>query len=125
MFEEEKVLTSINNYLQKLVLIINGKASFGIFGFKFIKKNRVDDILCCIEATLPSEYKDTVKRLGSRDFKGYNCYLELLESFKKYKSPSSEHYMIKYNIVLRQITVLKPSIKTDLKKVSQDNINKF
>ena len=121
MFDEEKTLENINNYLKKLMFIINNNASFTIFGFKFIKKNRVDDIFCCIEGTFPKEYRDEIKRLGVQTFKGYNCYVELLDSFKKYKSLSSDYYMVKYNIALRQITVLRTSLKADFKKVSKEN----
>ena len=123
MFDEEKTLENINNYLKKLTLIINNNASFTILGFKFISKNRVDDIFCCIEGTFPKEYRDTIRRLGTHSFKGYNCYLELLNSFKRYKSLSSDHYMVKYNIALRQITVLKSSLRADFKKLLKDNIN--
>ena len=125
MFDEEKTLENINNYLKKMTMVINSNASFSIFGFKFIKRNRVDDVLCCIEATLPKEYKDAIRKHGAQKFRGYSCYLELLDSFKKYKSFSPDHYIVKHNIVLRQITVLKSSIQSDFRKVAQENINKL
>ena len=125
MFNEDEVLEKINNYLKKLTSIINNDAKFSIFGIKFIKKKRIDDLLCCIEATLPKEYKDAIRKLGAQNFAGYTCYTELLNSFRKNKSLFADNYMIRHNIVLRQISVLKTSIRRDFKKVTQDNTNKF
>jgi hypothetical protein len=121
MSGHEKKLENINNYLKKIQMIISNNSSFSIFGFKFVKKKSIDDIFCCIEGTFPNEYRNAINRLDKKKLKGYSIYLELLSSFKKYKSMSSNHYMIKYDEILTQVSLLKKRMATDFKIVFENS----
>ena len=125
MLEHEKKLKNINNYLKKIQMIISNNSFFTIFGFNFVKKKSIDDIFCCIEGSFPEEYKNAIKKLGKKKLKGYSIYLEFLNSFKKHKSISSKHYLVKQNEILAQSSTLKSLLATDFKIVFENNDNMF
>ena len=57
MLNPDEASIEIKKYLRKLVKIINEEASFTFFKVKIVEKKRIDDILCCVDATFPDEYK--------------------------------------------------------------------
>lgn len=50
-------LTDLKKYLKKLQRVISNDADFTFFGSNYIKKNKVDDIWCCILASMPNIFK--------------------------------------------------------------------
>lgn len=54
-------IVALKDYLKKLQKIINFEATFTFSHWKLIKKTRIDDIMCCIYATLPDTYKRRLK----------------------------------------------------------------
>ena len=46
-------LTDLKKYLKKLQNTIARDIDFKFFGLNFIKKNKIDDVWCCILASLP------------------------------------------------------------------------
>ena len=49
-------VVAVKDYFKKLQRAVNEEAEFTFFSFKFVKKNRIDDLLCCILALLPDSY---------------------------------------------------------------------
>ena len=54
-------IVALKDYLKKLQKIINFEATFTFSHWKLVKKTRIDDIMCCIYATLPDTYKRMLK----------------------------------------------------------------
>ena len=55
-------IEDIKQYLNKLLKVVKGKGEFSLFGKKLIKKEKIDDILCCLLAVFPDNYKKMVKQ---------------------------------------------------------------
>lgn len=55
-------IVALKDYLKKLQKIINFEATFTFSHWKLVKKTRIDDIMCCIYATLPDTYKECLKQ---------------------------------------------------------------
>ena len=117
MFNPDETLVTIKNYLTKLTRIINDQATFTWFHTKIVKKTKIDDILCCIEGSFPDEYKNFVKRHGTRDLKGYACYQQLLDMLRGKSMLFSDSYSVKHNEAIKQIQTLTKFLKADFTKV--------
>ena len=58
-------IIALKDYYKKLQRIINFEGEFTFFDYKLVKKSKIDDILCCILATLPADYKSLMnQKLG-------------------------------------------------------------
>lgn len=55
-------IVALKDYLKKLQKIINFEATFTFSHWKLVKKTRIDDIMCCIYATLPVLIKECLKQ---------------------------------------------------------------
>ena len=75
-------IVALKDYLKKLQKIINFEATFTFSHWKLIKKTRIDDIMCCIYATLPDTYKRMLKT--KTDIQRYNSVFMLRTSYKAY-----------------------------------------
>ena len=58
-------LTETKNYIKKLHRIVN-TPEFTLFGKFLAKKNRIDDVLCCVIASFPDIYKKALKNRAIR-----------------------------------------------------------
>lgn len=119
MINEEKVSSDISSYLKKLDFYVSKNASFSFFNYKFVDKTRIDDILCCIEASFPEEYKNYLRKKGSKALIGYSAYIEMITTIRKAKSLSSSTYLINYTLLQKQITHFKSSLRFDFKKIAE------
>lgn len=75
-------IVALKDYLKKLQKIINFEATFTFSHWKLVKKTRIDDIMCCIYATLPDTYKRMLKT--KTDIQRYNSVLVTGTSYKAY-----------------------------------------
>ncbi len=66
-------IIAIKDYLKKLQKIINFDAEFKFFSYNLIKKRKIDDITCCIIASLPESYKKMLKT--KNDIQKYSSVL--------------------------------------------------
>ena len=53
-------LTDLINYFKKLQRVVVRDIDFKFLNNSFIKKNKIDDVLCCILASLPNVYKRNI-----------------------------------------------------------------
>jgi hypothetical protein len=125
MLNIEETYVAINNYLLKLQKVIEKQATFTWFKTKFVPKKRIDDLLCCIEGSFPSEYKEYIKTYGGSNLTGYKAYQKLLVSIRRKALLSSETYSIKYEDVIYLIKSFQSGLKSDLKKVCESDNNMF
>ena len=52
--------SEVNKYIRALENIIDYPA-LKLFSFRFVKKTKIDDIMCCIYSSIPEEIKNTKK----------------------------------------------------------------
>ena len=67
---------TLKGYFNKLQKIIAYDADFTFLGIKLIKKNKIDDLLCCILASFPDIYKSAMKnKLRNEDNKEFTSFI--------------------------------------------------
>ena len=74
----DEQLQDLTVYLNKLKRIIIEQASFTFGRTKIVNKARVDDVICCIQASYPQDFQEYVKRNGAKSFQTYLCFQQLL-----------------------------------------------
>ena len=52
--------SDVNKYIRALENIIESPV-LRLFSFRFVKKTKIDDIMCCIYSSIPEEIKNTKK----------------------------------------------------------------
>lgn len=116
----ENDLLELKNYFKKLQKTIIRDADINFFSFSFFKKNRIDDILCCIIATLPDLYKknmrtDLGKKLGS-----VIAYNALFNAIKKKCPFNSTMYMVDVSNANRLIYTIINTIERDISYIEKN-----
>ena len=120
MYNPQEVSLVIKGYLKKLRNILNNKAVFSLGNTKIVNKSKVDDILCCIEGSLPEEYKNYLNKYGSTKLKSY-LYLNHLHAAIKNKFLfSTSKYAVDMNLAESNITAMMSAIYADLEKILRD-----
>ena len=82
-------LTDLKKYLKKLQNTIARDIDFKFFGLNFIKKNKIDDVWCCILASLPEIFKKNLKSTFSKKLNSIIAYNHLFDALKSILSKSS------------------------------------
>ena len=104
----------IRKYLKKLQYTIDNEAVFTLLNVKIVDKKRIDDILCCLEASWPDEYKAYISRDDVETLKSYTGYTQLLLAIKNKFLFSTDVYAVQYKNVHNIITVILNSIESDI-----------
>ena len=107
-------LTDLKKYLKKLQNTIARDIDFKFLGMNFIKKNKIDDVWCCILASLPEIFKKNLKSTFSKKLNSIIAYNHLFNALK-HKCPfSSEMYSVNVEGVNHSITTILTSIERDV-----------
>lgn len=107
-------IVALKDYLKKLQKIINFEATFTFSHWKLVKKTRIDDIMCCIYATLPDTYKRMLKT--KTDIQRYNsvlCYGLLTKLIAR-------TFFLDKNLVIVNITEVNKLINCIIMTIEQD-----
>lgn len=110
----DESIIELKKHLKKLTTVINNNASFTFFKIKVVDKNRVDDVLCCIEACFPDEYKKILKQKTSK-YRSVTLYHSLKASIQRRFILSSESYSIKYKDALSLIAGFAIVLEQDIR----------
>ena len=118
-FIEEETVTFIK-YLKKLKSIIELKPKFSLIENKIYDKKEIDDILCCIEASWPKDYKKYVMKFRTKKLNSTNYYNQIILAIKNKFLFSSNVYSVDYKKALNNITSLISSIEKDMRYINSD-----
>lgn len=121
MFDTTETCLTIKNYLKKLLQIINNGATFTFFKTKLIERNKLDDVLCCIEASFPEEYYHYIKNKGGTNIICNRKYKELLRTIRNKSLLSSSCYSVKYNEAISLINTISMSLEKDFKYIQNNS----
>lgn len=111
--EEMETIIQLKKYFKKLLLLIGEDTVFNLMGVRFVKKNRIDDIICCIEATFPEKYKAYIKS-KKKKLKTDENYTALLKVIKNKFLLSSFYYKIYYAEANKCISNILSTIEADI-----------
>ena len=110
-------LDALLEYFKKLQKAIDN-AELKILKYKFVKKNRIDDLLVCTLAVLPNSFKKaTKKRHNINMFPSVTCYNRLSKIIKRPLFLMPDYYMIDYNEANIMLKSIIQNIKSDIRKL--------
>ena len=72
----------LKKYLKKLIFVIEKETTFSFFNTVFIDTKRLDDILCCIEASWPEKYKAFKNKKSNSIIKSSIAYKKAILAIK-------------------------------------------
>ena len=125
MTEPLEAALSIKNYLKKLLRILTQEATISFGKKKIITRNRVNDILCCIDATFPAEYKEYVSKNGPKGLKTSMYYLQLLAAIKNKSILGSSYFSVNFDEATQYINSMIASVESDFQRATQSGISMF
>lgn len=117
MLNPDETVIQIKKYLKKLLLTINNDATLTLINVKIINKKKIDDILCCIEATFPDEYRDFIRKNGVKRLKTATVYQQLIASIRRKVWFDSASYDVLYKDAIDCINALLSIVESDMRKV--------
>ena len=112
-------------YLKKLLQVIEREASFTLISSKIYDKKRIDDILCCIEASWPEDYKKYIAKFDTKKVKSTLFYNKLMLAVKNKFFFSTNCYSVNYNEAVSAITSLLVAIENDMRFIYSDQSGMF
>lgn len=114
-------LTEFKKYLKKLQRIVNNDAEFNFFGSHFIKKNKIDDVWCCVLASLPEIYKKNMKTDLGKKLSSVIAYNHLFDALKRKCSFSAQMYSSKAEEVNKSIDTILATIERDVNYLEKNS----
>lgn len=115
MLTFDEAIIELKKYLKKLSFVISSQASFTFFKVKVVDKNKIDDILCCIEACFPDEYKKLLRQKRGSSLKSIALYQSLRASIQRKNVFSSSTYLIRYKSALSLIAGFSVILEQDIR----------
>lgn len=125
MFNPDDNINDLRKYLKKLKNTIEREALFSIFDSKIMDKKKVDDILCCIEASFPKEYRDFVKANGVNKLRSSQAYMGIQQAIKNKFFFSTNTYEVIFSKAIASINTLEASFEPDMRLINSDQSNMF
>ena len=107
-------LTDLINYFKKLKRVVVRDIDFKFLNNSFIKKNKIDDVLCCILASLPNVYKRNMNSDLGKNLSSIIAYKHLFDSIKKKCPFNSDMYMIQSTDANMSINIILKTIEKDI-----------
>lgn len=112
-------ISALQDYLKKIQRTIDN-AGLTLFSYKFVKKNRMDDLLVCAIASMPESYRNIMNKKIQLDlYPSVACYNQLTRVIKKSCFLFSDYYMVDYTEAFNLLKSLKLSIERDIRKLEE------
>ena len=125
MLNPEETIVTIHGYLKKLSSLISDNSTVMV-GKRNINKTRIDDLLCCIEGSLPEEFRKYVKQHGSRGRVKSQGHLEKLNLAIRNKCFwNGSVYSVNVEDALKLIKSLQSSIPSDIRFIYSSESGMF
>ena len=112
-------------YLKKMLAVIESNASFVLFNTRIVDKKRIDDVMCCIEASWPEDYKKYTEKYGVIQVKSSKYYKQLILAIRNRFFLSSSCYSVRYKDAQQAISMLLKSIDNDMNYIYSDQSGMF
>ena len=111
-------IEEIKDYLKKLNILITKNAEFTFIDVNFVKKTKVDDLLCCIIAVLPDKYKKFLKTKEGKKLSSVINYNIMIKSLIRPFFFNKNFYMVEYKKVSACINRIIITIERDIAYLS-------
>lgn len=109
-------------YFNKLLKTIETQAAFKLGNKYLLDKQRIDDILCCIDANFPAILKNYRKKYNNLDknIQSYKSYDSLIANIKIKPPLGNNSYFINYNEVVMLIKGFDSHLSNDIKYLKEN-----
>ena len=108
------------SYFKKLQKVIYYEADFVFWGFALVKKNKIDDVLCCILATLPDSYKRLMKQREGKKLKSIVAYEMLFNAIKGKFILNSNMYLVRNEDANKYISTILATLEKDIAYIEKN-----
>lgn len=107
-------LSEVSGYFRKLQKVLNFDADFAFWGYALVKKSKIDDVLCCILATLPDSYKRIMKQREGKALKSVIAYEMLFNAIKGKFVFNSNVYLVRTEDAKKYISTILVTLEKDV-----------
>ena len=112
-------ITALQDYFKKLQRAIDN-ADLTVFKYKFVKKNRIDDLLVCTLAVMPDVFKKAMKKRLQLDmFPSVSCYNRLTKLTKKTFFLVPDYYLVDYAEATVMLKSIKQNLEMDIRRLEE------
>ena len=112
-------VTEVLGYFRKLKKIVD-VPELRLLSYTLVKKGRVDDLFCCILATLPDSFKATMKkRIPLSTYPSVSAFNRLSKVMKKTFFLSHSLYIFKTQEVIKLLQAITKHIENNVRKIEQ------
>ena len=125
MINPQEATIDLKKYLRKLLTIIEREAQFTLIKSKIFNKKRIDDALCCIDASWPEDYKSYITKYRSTRLNSPAIYKKLILAIKNKFFLSSDCYSVQYEDTIKAIKALMVSIDKDMNFIYSEESGMF
>ncbi len=125
MINPEEELLDFKKYLKKILTLIDSEAIFTWFDTRFLDKNRIDDLLCCLEASWPEDYKNYISKYSTSRVKSTKNLRHLKDVITNKFFMNNSVYLIRYSEAQLAISQLLQSIDSDMKNIYRSQYDNF
>lgn len=125
MINPQESTQEFKKYLKKLMQVIEMESGFNLIDSRIIDKKRIDDVMCCIEASWPEDYKKYITQFDAKKLKSPIYYKQLVWAIKNRFFFSTSCYSVKYKQATQAISSLLFSIESDMKFIYSDQSGMF
>ena len=109
----------IKEYLKKLNLLITKNSEFTFIDVNFVKKSKVDDLLCCFLAVLPDKYKKCLKTPEGKKLTSIINYNTMIKTLVRPFFFNRNFYIVDYKSVSACINRIISNIDRDIAYVEK------
>ena len=111
-------IIALKEYFKKLQKIINFSAEFNIGNRRLIKANKINDLMCCILATLPDSYKKILKtKTNVQRYNSVLSYSVLTKLLNKRFFLDKNMCLVNVDKVNRLIGSINATIERDIRSI--------
>ena len=119
LINTDENIIELKKYFKKLIEVIEHEVVFNFGNKKFFNNSRIDDVLCCIEATYPTDLKTLYKRVPNKII-GYKTFLKLSNSIRTPFFLNNNLYVINYKDTIGNIQFILTTIERDFKYLQSE-----
>lgn len=110
----------LKKYLKKLIFVIENETTFSFFNTAFIDTKRLDDILCCIQASWPENYKAFINKKGDSKIRSSLAYKKAILAIKNKFILSPSLCTVNRKIATAEIIKVLTYIDEDIKYIEKN-----
>lgn len=120
MINDEE-LFKLKEYFDKLLKTINSQAVFTLGNVKYVNKQKLDDILCCIDINFPKELMRFQKKYGNTNsnIKSFKIYQQIINNIKIKPLIGKANYAVRFEEVKILIDKIGRTFSSDMKYIQE------